>query len=106
MPRVKGFADLHRVTRCSRRGDRWEGISTCELIRAAGGTRPERASSRFRAEIAGQTGDSREAAKFEAVCALQRSTARGQTGDSLAVPALQTARGRTGDSLAVPALHG
>jgi DMSO/TMAO reductase YedYZ molybdopterin-dependent catalytic subunit len=41
LPRVKVFADFHCVTRWSRLGNLWEGISTRELARLAGGARPE-----------------------------------------------------------------
>lgn len=41
LPRVKVFADFHCVTRWSRLGNLWEGVSTRELIRLAGGARPE-----------------------------------------------------------------
>src|ERR1017187_8775915 len=37
LPRVKVFADFHCVTRWSRLGNLWEGVSTRELIRLAGG---------------------------------------------------------------------
>jgi DMSO/TMAO reductase YedYZ molybdopterin-dependent catalytic subunit len=39
--RVKVFSDFHCVTRWSRLGNLWEGPSTRELIRLAGGARPE-----------------------------------------------------------------
>ncbi|MBZ5626751.1 MAG: sulfite oxidase-like oxidoreductase [Acidobacteriia bacterium] len=41
LPRVKVFADFHCVTRWSRLGNLWEGVSTRELVRLAGGQRPE-----------------------------------------------------------------
>jgi DMSO/TMAO reductase YedYZ molybdopterin-dependent catalytic subunit len=41
LPRVRVFADFHCVTRWSRLGNLWEGISTRELVRLAGGTLPE-----------------------------------------------------------------
>lgn len=41
LPRVKVFADFHCVTRWSRLGNLWEGVSTRELIQRAGGARPE-----------------------------------------------------------------
>jgi DMSO/TMAO reductase YedYZ molybdopterin-dependent catalytic subunit len=41
LPRVKVFGDFHCVTRWSRLGNLWEGVSTGELIRRAGGPRPE-----------------------------------------------------------------
>jgi len=40
LPRIRVFADFHCVTRWSRLGNLWEGISTRELIRRAGGPRP------------------------------------------------------------------
>ncbi len=43
LPRTKVFADFHCVTRWSRLGNVWEGVSTRELIRQAGGTLPEAA---------------------------------------------------------------
>jgi DMSO/TMAO reductase YedYZ molybdopterin-dependent catalytic subunit len=41
LPRVKVFSDFHCVTRWSRLGNVWEGPSTRELLRLAGGTKPE-----------------------------------------------------------------
>ena len=41
LPRVKVFSDFHCVTRWSRLGNLWEGISTRELVRLAGGAAPE-----------------------------------------------------------------
>src|SRR5436309_15027578 len=41
LPRVKVFADFHCVTRWSRLGNLWEGVSTRELMRVAGDARPE-----------------------------------------------------------------
>jgi DMSO/TMAO reductase YedYZ molybdopterin-dependent catalytic subunit len=41
LPRVKVFADFHCVTRWSRLGNLWEGVSTRELIGRAGGARAE-----------------------------------------------------------------
>ena len=41
LPRVKVFADFHCVTRWSRLGNIWEGVSTRELVAQAGGVRPE-----------------------------------------------------------------
>lgn len=41
LPRIRVFADFHCVTRWSRLGNLWEGVSTRELIRRAGGPRPE-----------------------------------------------------------------
>jgi DMSO/TMAO reductase YedYZ molybdopterin-dependent catalytic subunit len=40
LPRVKVFADFHCVTRWSRLGNVWEGVSTRELINRAGGLMP------------------------------------------------------------------
>ncbi len=37
LPRVKVFADFHCVTRWSRLGNVWEGVSTRELVNRAGG---------------------------------------------------------------------
>jgi DMSO/TMAO reductase YedYZ molybdopterin-dependent catalytic subunit len=37
LPRVKVFSDFHCVTRWSRLGNLWEGVSTRELIERAGG---------------------------------------------------------------------
>ena len=37
LPRVKVFADFHCVTRWSRLGNVWEGVSTRELLNRAGG---------------------------------------------------------------------
>jgi DMSO/TMAO reductase YedYZ molybdopterin-dependent catalytic subunit len=39
LPRIKVFADFHCVTRWSRLGNLWEGVSTRELVRLAGGVR-------------------------------------------------------------------
>ena len=41
LPRVKVFADFHCVTRWSRLGNTWEGVSTGELVARAGGVLPE-----------------------------------------------------------------
>ncbi|HEY1339588.1 MAG TPA: sulfite oxidase-like oxidoreductase [Bryobacteraceae bacterium] len=41
LPRVKVFSDFHCVTRWSRLGNLWEGISTRELVSRAGGARTE-----------------------------------------------------------------
>lgn len=41
LPRVKVFADFHCVTRWSRLGNVWEGVSTRELVALAGGVKPE-----------------------------------------------------------------
>jgi DMSO/TMAO reductase YedYZ molybdopterin-dependent catalytic subunit len=41
LPRVKVFADFHCVTRWSRLGNVWEGVSTRELVKQAGGLNPE-----------------------------------------------------------------
>lgn len=37
LPRIRVFADFHCVTRWSRLGNLWDGISTAELLRLAGG---------------------------------------------------------------------
>jgi DMSO/TMAO reductase YedYZ molybdopterin-dependent catalytic subunit len=37
LPRVRVFSDFHCVTRWSRLGNLWEGVSTRELMRLAGG---------------------------------------------------------------------
>jgi DMSO/TMAO reductase YedYZ molybdopterin-dependent catalytic subunit len=37
LPRIKVFADFHCVTRWSRLGNLWEGVSTRELVGRAGG---------------------------------------------------------------------
>ena len=41
LPRVKVFADFHCVTRWSRLGNLWEGVSTRELVERAGGALPQ-----------------------------------------------------------------
>jgi DMSO/TMAO reductase YedYZ molybdopterin-dependent catalytic subunit len=41
MPRVKVFADFHCVTRWSRLGNLWEGVSTREIIAHSGGVSPK-----------------------------------------------------------------
>ena len=41
LPRVKVFSDFHCVTRWSRLGNVWEGVSTRELVERAGGLLPE-----------------------------------------------------------------
>jgi DMSO/TMAO reductase YedYZ molybdopterin-dependent catalytic subunit len=41
LPRRKVFADFHCVTRWSRLGNLWEGVTTRELVQLAGGVRPE-----------------------------------------------------------------
>ena len=41
LPRVKVFADFHCVTRWSRLGNLWEGVSVRELMALAGGPAPE-----------------------------------------------------------------
>lgn len=40
LPKVKVFADFHCVTRWSRLGNLWEGVSVRELINHAGGLHP------------------------------------------------------------------
>jgi DMSO/TMAO reductase YedYZ molybdopterin-dependent catalytic subunit len=41
LPRVKVFADFHCVTRWSRLGNLWEGVSTREILARAGGPSPD-----------------------------------------------------------------
>jgi DMSO/TMAO reductase YedYZ molybdopterin-dependent catalytic subunit len=41
LPRVKVFSDFHCVTRWSRLGNVWEGVSTREIVARAGGALPE-----------------------------------------------------------------
>lgn len=41
LPRVKVFADFHCVTRWSRLGNVWEGVSTKELLERAGGVKEQ-----------------------------------------------------------------
>jgi DMSO/TMAO reductase YedYZ molybdopterin-dependent catalytic subunit len=41
LPRVKVFSDFHCVTRWSRLGNVWEGVSTRELVARAGGLLPD-----------------------------------------------------------------
>ena len=41
LPRTRVFADFHCVTRWSRLGNLWEGVATRDLVRLAGGARPE-----------------------------------------------------------------
>jgi DMSO/TMAO reductase YedYZ molybdopterin-dependent catalytic subunit len=41
LPRVRVFADFHCVTRWSRLGNNWEGVSTRKLVELAGGLKPE-----------------------------------------------------------------
>ncbi len=41
LPRVRVFSDFHCVTRWSRLGNVWEGVSTRELISRAGGAAPQ-----------------------------------------------------------------
>jgi DMSO/TMAO reductase YedYZ molybdopterin-dependent catalytic subunit len=41
LPRVRVFADFHCVTRWSRLGNIWEGVSTREILARAGGAAPE-----------------------------------------------------------------
>ena len=40
LPRVRVFSDFHCVTRWSRLGNLWEGVSTRELVQHAGGVLP------------------------------------------------------------------
>ncbi|MCC6390404.1 MAG: sulfite oxidase-like oxidoreductase [Bryobacterales bacterium] len=41
LPRVKVFADFHCVTRWSRLGNVWEGVSTRKLVELAGGVKKD-----------------------------------------------------------------
>ena len=41
LPRRRVFADFHCVTRWSRLGNLWEGVTTRGLVQLAGGARPE-----------------------------------------------------------------
>ncbi|MBI3682967.1 MAG: sulfite oxidase-like oxidoreductase [Acidobacteria bacterium] len=41
LPRVRVFGDFHCVTRWSRLGNLWEGVSTRKLVELAGGIKPE-----------------------------------------------------------------
>jgi DMSO/TMAO reductase YedYZ molybdopterin-dependent catalytic subunit len=41
LPRVRVFSDFHCVTRWSRLGNIWEGVSTHEVVARAGGLLPE-----------------------------------------------------------------
>lgn len=41
LPRVTVFADFHCVTRWSRLGNTWEGVSVRELLARAGGAKPQ-----------------------------------------------------------------
>jgi DMSO/TMAO reductase YedYZ molybdopterin-dependent catalytic subunit len=41
LPRVRVFSDFHCVTRWSRLGNIWEGVSATDLLRLAGGPKPE-----------------------------------------------------------------
>jgi len=41
LPQVTVFADFHCVTRWSRLGNLWQGVSTRQLLERAGGARPE-----------------------------------------------------------------
>ena len=43
LPRVRVFADFHCVTRWSRLGNVWEGVSTREIMARAGGPLPDAA---------------------------------------------------------------
>jgi DMSO/TMAO reductase YedYZ molybdopterin-dependent catalytic subunit len=40
LPRVRVFADFHCVTRWSRLGNVWEGVSALDLLARAGGVKP------------------------------------------------------------------
>ncbi len=48
LPRVRVFADFHCVTRWSRLGNVWEGVSTREIMARAGGPLPEAAFGYWR----------------------------------------------------------
>lgn len=41
LPRTRVYSDFHCVTRWSRLGNLWEGVSTREVVARAGGVRPE-----------------------------------------------------------------
>lgn len=41
LPRVRVFSDFHCVTRWSRLGNVWEGVSTREILSRSGGLKPE-----------------------------------------------------------------
>lgn len=41
LPRIQVFADFHCVTRWSRLGNLWAGVSTRELVARAGGVKPD-----------------------------------------------------------------
>ena len=41
LPRVKVFSDFHCVTRWSRLGNIWEGVSVAKLVELAGGLKPD-----------------------------------------------------------------
>lgn len=41
LPKVKVYSDFHCVTRWSRLGNLWEGVSTRTIVEAAGGLKPE-----------------------------------------------------------------
>jgi DMSO/TMAO reductase YedYZ molybdopterin-dependent catalytic subunit len=41
LPRITVFSDFHCVTRWSRLGNLWEGVSTRTVVELAGGLRPE-----------------------------------------------------------------
>lgn len=41
LPRVRVFSDFHCVTRWSKLGNVWEGVSTRQLLELAGGPKPE-----------------------------------------------------------------
>jgi DMSO/TMAO reductase YedYZ molybdopterin-dependent catalytic subunit len=41
LPKVRVFSDFHCVTRWSRLGNTWEGVSTKDLVARAGGLKPE-----------------------------------------------------------------
>lgn len=41
LPKVKVYSDFHCVTRWSKLGNLWEGVSTRTIVEAAGGVKPE-----------------------------------------------------------------
>ncbi len=55
LPRVKVFSDFHCVTRWSRLGNLWDGVSTRELIERCGGVLPSARYALIRAYDGGWT---------------------------------------------------
>ena len=55
LPRVKVFSDFHCVTRWSRLGNLWDGVSTRELIERCGGALPGARYALIRAYDGGWT---------------------------------------------------